>query len=242
MATSSSGNKGTYAKRKHNSEGLRSGSSSLQASPRSGRVNAKGAPSLRTNPPSIEANNTDVFMWALYVLGGAEKQVDVEAIYLKVFELAPARMGWRTRPDLPNFKKTAKALQEIEAKSHIGLLMKMGSNFRRLTPTGVEWVEKYREILSKTYQGQAPVPAPKNADNSRRLREIKTSQVWEVWVNGAELTLDYLAFALKCSKGSPESIWLDRLADLDRMASSNDDPQFRKFAIEAREVFKKGTK
>ncbi len=74
---------------------------------------------IRTSPPSDQPNNQDVFVWALYLLGGADRGVDVEEIYLKCFELAPARLGWRTRPDLPDYKKASKALQSIEAKTHI---------------------------------------------------------------------------------------------------------------------------
>lgn len=77
-------------------------------------------PTARSAPPSVEANNQDVFIWALYLLGGADRDVDVENIYLKSFELTPARLGWRTRPDPPDYKKTAKALQSIEATTHIG--------------------------------------------------------------------------------------------------------------------------
>ena len=204
------------------------------------KVGKEGESILRVNPPSIEPNNTDVFMWALYLLGGAEKQVDVEDIYIKAFELAPARMGWRTRPTIPNFKKTAKALQEIEAKSHVGLLQKMGANFRRLTPEGVEWVEKYKESLATTYKTASEVAAPKNADVSRKVRELKSSQVWELWTSGSSLTLEYAAFALSCSKGSPDSVWLDRLADLDRIAAGANDQLVTKFAHEAREIFMKG--
>lgn len=194
---------------------------------------------MRTNPPSLEANNTDVFIWALYLLGGAAKQIDVEEIYLKAFELAPARMGWRTRPDLPNFKKTAKALQEIEAKSHVGLLQKLGANYRRLTPAGVSWVEQYKSILSATYSNAEKVAAPKNTDIFRRERELKSSQVWDFWQSGNALTLELLAFALQCSKSSSQAIWQDRLADLDFVASNSADQQIKRFAEAARETYKK---
>jgi hypothetical protein len=65
----------------------------------------------RTAPPNQTANNQDVFIWSLYQLGGADRSIEVEDIYLKAFDIAPARLGWRTRPDLPDYKKVAKALQ-----------------------------------------------------------------------------------------------------------------------------------
>ena len=67
------------------------------------------------DPPSFEANNNDLLVWSLFLLGGAEKWVDVEDIYLKAFELGPARLSWRTRADIPDYKKVSKALQSVEA-------------------------------------------------------------------------------------------------------------------------------
>jgi hypothetical protein len=103
----------------------------------------------RNEPPSPEANNQDVFVWALYLLGGADRDVDVEEIYLKCFELAPARLGWRTHPEIPDYKKTSKALQSIEATTHVGLLHRPHKYSRRLTLEGIKWVEAYKEILEK---------------------------------------------------------------------------------------------
>jgi hypothetical protein len=191
---------------------------------------------VRTAPPSGDANNTDVFMWAVYLLGGESKLVDVEDIYFKAFELAPLRLGWRTRPDIPNFKKTAKALQEIEAKSHLGLLQKMGPNYRRLTPAGVEWIESYKEVLGRIYTSSNTVQAPSNSEIMRQHREIRSSEVWGLWASGKKLNLSYLANVLNCSKASPLSIWQDRLADLNEVVRISKDIEMLKFAEEAKEL------
>jgi hypothetical protein len=37
--------------------------------------------------------NSDVFLWALYELGGADEFVDVEEAFIKAFELAPLRLS-----------------------------------------------------------------------------------------------------------------------------------------------------
>lgn len=194
----------------------------------------------RVEPPSSDANNTDVFMWAVHLLGGASKLVDVEDIYFKAFELAPNRLGWRTRPEVPNFKKTAKALQEIEAKSHVGLLQKMGPNFRRLTPAGVAWVEKYEHILGQVYGNALFVTAPKTSDYSRRLRAIKSNDVWALWTAGKTLNMNYLGHILDCSKASPKEIWADRIADLEQVARVTNDAEFRKFLVDAKTTLDRG--
>lgn len=66
--------------------------------------------------PTEPVTNSDVFLWALFELGGADEFVDVEAVFIKAFELAPLRLSWRTRPDLPDLKKCSKALRDAEGQ------------------------------------------------------------------------------------------------------------------------------
>jgi hypothetical protein len=107
----------------------------------------------RTTAPSNQPNNQDVFIWALFLLGGADKEIDVEEIYMKAFELAPARLGWRVYPETPDYKKTAKALQSVEASTHVGLVIKTNPLARKLSAAGVEWVERFRPLLENIYSG-----------------------------------------------------------------------------------------
>jgi hypothetical protein len=44
---------------------------------------------------SEPVNNSEVLLWALYELGGADDFVDVESAFFRAFELAPLRLGWR---------------------------------------------------------------------------------------------------------------------------------------------------
>jgi len=195
---------------------------------------------FRTAAPSHEPNNADILIWACYLLGGSSKLVDVEDIYFKAFELAPKRFGWRTRPELPNFKKTNKALIEVESRSHHGLLQKMGPNSRRFTSEGVAWVEKYTDILASLYGDPGQVAVANNSDVARMVREMKQSEVWNLWRGGKVLNMTFLGHVLNCSKASAESVWMDRLADLDQAARISSDNEVAKFAIEARIAFEKG--
>ena len=181
---------------------------------------AKGmssATSVRKDPPSPEANNQDVFVWALYLLGGADKDVDVEEIYLKCFELAPARLGWRTHPEIPDYKKTSKALQSIEATTHVGLLHRPHKYSRRLTLEGIKWVEAYRSILEKNYS-KAIVQASKTTNQHERKRhELKKSDAWAKFlIDPATVEISDAAAALQCSAASPMSVWSGRVNDLRR--------------------------
>ena len=185
----------------------------------------------RTDPPSVGPNNQDVFLWALYLLGGSDMDVDVEEIYLKCFELAPARLGWRTHPDIPDYKKAAKALQSVEASTHVGLVHKPHKFSRRLTVAGVRWVESYKEILEENYSHK-PVMASKTSNNYERIRqEILKSHAWLTFkeLNEIQDVADAAA-ALQCSPASPQSTWRSRINNLKRASDVLKDNDLLEFA------------
>lgn len=194
---------------------------------------------LRTAPPSDSANNQDVFLWALYVLGGADRDVDVEDIYLKCFEMAPARLGWRTQPQIPDYKKTSKALQSVEATTHVGLIHRPHQYSRRLTFEGTKWVEAYKDILERVYSKHA-VAASANTNMHERTRlAIKESSSWKVFLQDPSMldTAD-LAALLRCTATSPKETWKSRILDLRRAAEVLQDMELVDFAnaVEAKVI------
>lgn len=193
-----------------------------------------------TTAPSVEPNNQDLLVWALYQLGGASTLVDVEEIFVKCFELAPARLGWRTRPDLPDYKKCSKALQSVEASTHPGLLMKRSRYLRKLTREGVEWCERHAAVLSRVYGGEN-VAAPSTREDQRTLRELRQHPVFDLWLEGRELPdgMWDLADALRCSVASPDAIWEARLDELARLAAGTGDTEVGEF-IDAVRVRRQG--
>jgi hypothetical protein len=195
----------------------------------------------RTEPPSQGPNNQDVFIWALYLLGGSDKDVDVEEIYLKCFELAPARLGWRTRPELPDYKKAAKSLQSVEASTHVGLLHKPHKFSRRLTLEGVRWVELYQQILEDNYSHK-PVMASKSHNSYERVRQfIVKSNAWQTFKNSQDVQdIGDAAAALQCSPASPQSTWQSRINNLKRASDVLNDKELMEFAELIDNKFVKG--
>lgn len=185
----------------------------------------------RNEPPSPEANNQDVFVWALYLLGGADKDVDVEEIYLKCFELAPARLGWRTHPEIPDYKKTSKALQSIEATTHVGLLHRPHKYSRRLTLEGIKWVEAYKEILEKNYSKAIVLASKTTNQHERKRHELKKSDAWAKFLmDPSTVEISDAAAALQCSAASPMSVWSGRVNDLRRTGDLLSDESILNFA------------
>jgi len=190
---------------------------------------------------SFSANrvsNSELFVWALFVLGGSDRDVDVEEIYLKCFEIAPKRLGWRTRPDLPDYKKTAKALQSVEAETDF--IFRPHQYARRLSGSGINWVRENMKKLESTY-GQSNVPAPATNQYMQQIKRLKNHVAWQAFLNQqTEEVLHLVADALECSPASPESVWLGRFTDLDRMADVSGDLEIGQFARYARSIHVRG--
>ena len=186
---------------------------------------------VRTDPPSEAPNNQDALVFALYLLGGADKDVDVEDMFLKCHELAPARLSWRTRPDLPDYKKVSKALQSVEASTHVGLFHHTNQYARRLTLDGNRWVETYMSILERVYS-KAPVQASKNTNmHERKRHEIKNSQVWVLFKESpANIGIEDFASVLQCSAASSQTTWASRVHDVKRAADVLQDQELMQFA------------
>lgn len=186
---------------------------------------------VRKDPPSYEANNQDIFIWALYLLGGADRDIGVEDVCLKCFEIAPARFSWRTHPELPDGVKGLKALSVAENKSHLGLILRPNKFNCRLTLAGVRWVEAYKTILEKNYS-KAVVQASKTTNQHERKRhELKKSDAWEKFlVDPKTVEISDVAAALQCSAASPPSIWAGRVNDLRRTGDLLSDESILNFA------------
>jgi len=157
--------------------------------------------------------NWELFVWSLYQLGGADHFVDIEDVSLRCFDIAPARFSWRTRADLPDFKKTAKALQEAEARWP-KLLVKTGDSFgRRLTVEGQEWISANSPRLKVQFESGAPVPEPRTRPTSRLLAEIERTDLFRAWEKTRKLPDEkwQMAELLHCSPDSCADIWTARM-------------------------------
>ena len=115
----------------------------------------------------------EIFVWALFRLGGASKFVDVEEVYVAAFELAPLQFCWRTRRDLPDLKKCSKALRDAEARTP-PLLAKSSDRYKRqLTPEGFRWVEENQTRLeAELERGASPRPT-RNTQKTSDVRAVE---------------------------------------------------------------------
>ena len=166
--------------------------------------------------------NFDVILWALYDLGGDEKFVDIEDIFLKAFEIAPLRLSWRTRMEIPDMKKCYKALNDTE-RQQPHFLLKQGPERRRLTAEGQQWIENNFDRLADALSGKRIVHTPRIRLSSRLVSQALRSDVFNLWKENGAITDDKwrIAEMLRCLPDSAQKVFRERLESLRSAAYSS---------------------
>jgi hypothetical protein len=159
--------------------------------------------------------NTDIFLWALFELGGSDDFVDVEDIMLEAFRLVPERFCWRTNRELPDKLKLNPALHGADANTP-KLVIKNGPSQRRLTLEGQQWIEDHFDRLASALGGDVKVEAPKTRRSSRLIGDISRSDIFSSWVENGTLLSEKWRYAdlFRCSPDSAPSIWKNRIENL----------------------------
>jgi hypothetical protein len=176
-------------------------------------------------PPSTTPNNPELLIWALYLLGGSDTFVDVEDLFIKSFELAPARLSWRTRQDIPDYKKCSKALQEVEdhKRSQLSnLFEKNGPYKRKLSSAGVEWATNHAKALAALYS-EGVVPSASVQEDSKMLRSVTESAPFEMFLldDQSELNLYEISDLFRCLPDADFAIWTQRFDRIRNAATRN---------------------
>ncbi len=177
-------------------------------------------------------------MWACFTMGGYERWVHVEELFLKAFELGPNRLGWRTRPDIPDYKKCAKALQTVEdpkRSDHLGLLLKKGQYERKLSDEGLKWCQSYESLLSFLYAGV--VKSQSNTVMANVISALDKSTAFRTYNQTKKVDMEMweLAEALRCLPSSTRDVWMSRLDRLKAAAQQNGRDDIVEFVDKARD-------
>jgi hypothetical protein len=176
-------------------------------------------------PPSIVHNNSDLTIYACYLAGGYERWLDVEELYLKAFELAPARLSWRTRPDLPDYKKCNRIFEVSDptrGKNLQRLILKRGKYQCKLSDEGYTWCMQYASILQSLYKGGV-VPTAAVQEASRMIRNLEKTEAFKKFskTGNIESPLWELAEAFQCMVDSDDVVWAGRFDQMTVLAQNN---------------------
>jgi hypothetical protein len=184
------------------------------------------------NPPD-EIANWEIFVWSLSRLGRAGEFVDVEDAFIDCFELAPKRFAWRTRNDLPDYKKCSKALRDAEARRPQLLVKTRNGLKRQLTVEGQEWVRaNERRMVVAVHSGKV-VQEPRSRPRVRMLDTAERSDAYQRWIADGILPEKWqVGELLRCLPDSDFRIWHERLEVMRAAANGADRVRLLEFLNE----------
>lgn len=188
---------------------------------------------------TVEFSNTDLCLWAMFRLGSFREPVDVEDIYLELFQIAPRKFGWRTRPDLPNFQYGHTTLSRLEKDVFPEFIIRSSSNTRMLSGLGKSWVEANLARFQGVGDQDVVVLPPRVGEDSRLARALRESFAWKAWVDKGEIALEDLADAFGCSLASSRSVWESRMNAIHEASENLSDTEIDDFLSGVRPIVEK---
>jgi hypothetical protein len=162
---------------------------------------------------TVELANWEIFMAALARAGGDREMVDVEAAFVVAHKLAPGRFSWRTRKDLPEYKKLSKALRDADAHAVQLMTRTSDGQKRQLTAQGLAWIENNRHKLGGLDNASTPPGMARSSLGASLLSRMLKSDEFLAWKSNDTKAMERwrLAELLKCSPDSPNETWQSRL-------------------------------
>jgi hypothetical protein len=164
--------------------------------------------------------NPDIIPFAIYRLGGIGEFVDVEDIFVRCYELAPERFGWRKYP-YPNYKILSKALRDFEGRFPNYLIKTQDRLRRQLSAEGLEWLKTRLPELERVLHAPGTSP-PVRRPIQRMLNDLAENPIVQKFLAGEPLDIQKheIADMLLCSPDSPPSVFKERL-EIYRVAAKN---------------------
>jgi hypothetical protein len=171
---------------------------------------------------TVALANWEIFMAALARAGGDREMVDVEAAFVVAHQLAPERFSWRTRNELPEYKKLSKALRDADANAVQLMTRTSDGQKRQLTAKGLVWIEKNRQRLAGLGNPSTPPGMARSSHGATLLSRMAKSDEFLSWKRKEAKPLERwrIAELLKCSPDSPAETWQSRLEQTGAAAHS----------------------
>jgi hypothetical protein len=89
---------------------------------------------------NLESNN-DIVALAVFILGGAVNQVDIEFVADKAYELAPSKFCWKHFPRRIDLRVVQYALKNACKEESAKITGSIRHGYQ-MTPEGIEWAER----------------------------------------------------------------------------------------------------
>jgi len=188
-------------------------------------------------------SNIDIALYALYILGGAERSVHTEDIALKCWDLVPERFSWKKYPQYPESEPARSALFDAR-KAKYGRLVKrldrdvkerdrrLGSKMEwMLTDAGIDYVKETFPTLQAAV-AKRPVKATSRQEVQRFLNDLEGHAAFQKFLStGSCETIEPYEFTdfLRCTLNSSPDKIRERLEVVRNRAHDANRPQLLSF-------------
>ena len=183
----------------------------------------------------MSITNVDVVVYALAILGGAEKPVYSEDIAVKCYELAPSRFSWQfpryREKGWPDKYIVKTALEDAKKSKNGGLVegsyaLEITRDGWRLTPRGANWFKESKSRIEKEI-GIAGSNIPKRAKEEieRSMQAVAKHPLYKKYLENGSLegsTIYELTDMLNCSPDAPIELITRKFQRLRSMAELMD--------------------
>ncbi len=186
--------------------------------------------------------NVDVVVYALAVLGGAEKTVYSEEIAVKCYELAPKKFSWQ----LPHYKDkewpdkyiVKTALEDAKKKKYGSLVegryaLETTKDGWRLTHYGVKWFKMSKTNIENVLGTARSLISKKDKEEYiRTIRALSKHHLYKHYIAVRSLqgsTVYQLTDMLNCSPDAPSDLIKRKFTRLLVIAELMDNDDIRDF-------------
>jgi hypothetical protein len=167
-----------------------------------------------------EITGTWFFLKAMVEVGAADKFVDIEDIYERMWQLDKKRYSWRTK-SYPSIRKCVRSKESADQETWSSkLTVKDGPHKRRLSDAGQKWVKANQDGLDRI--GRERIPQPKNRQENRALKVLKATNAFRRWVANKHVPEESweVADLLRCAPNSEPTVLRHRMEVLRSDADS----------------------
>lgn len=179
--------------------------------------------------------NVDVVVYALALLGGAEKTVYSEDIAVKCYELSRSRFSWQLacyhEKGWPDKYIVKTALEDAKKIKNGGLVegryaLETTKDGWRITPRGADWLKESKSRIEKELGTAASIiPKKKKEDFERTMSALVKHPLYRKYLDNASVqgsTIYELTDMLGCSPDAPIEMIRNKLRRLRTMAELMD--------------------
>jgi hypothetical protein len=196
----------------------------------------------RGNMPDLnEINNILIAVYALYRIGGAEKDLHTEDIALECFKIAPDRFCWTRYPQYPDIQPAMKRLWDAKKMNLVRGSAKKGW---ALTPTGLDWLKPQIPKVESPLEAirKATAKPVDRAQRNKVLNDVEQHEAFQKFRalrQKAEIRDFEFVDVLRCGLDSSPDVIRDRLERLRGQAHDAERKDIIDFVVFCEERFSK---